>query len=73
MCVRLKVEGTTVERRTKVQQNTLDPLYKELFVLPLIPKVQYSAKRPVAVDSIGPMEDGFAPPLPLVSETAAPR
>ena len=38
--VKLKVAGTTLERRTKVKKTTLDPVWKELFILPL------SSERP---------------------------
>ena len=34
--VKLKVAGTTLERRTKVKKTTLDPVWKELFILPFI-------------------------------------
>ena len=38
--VKLKVAGTTLERRTKVKKTSLDPVWKELFILPL------SSERP---------------------------
>lgn len=38
--VKLKVAGTTLERRTKVKTSTLEPVWKELFIVPL------SSERP---------------------------